>query len=252
MEDPADSAARARALQASAVYRRTLAQEQELPAFRAPDGTEVFLGPVAETGGDATWVPEFEGGHAPEEESLLTGIDHVNLTEPWQSFDEAVLFYSSVLGLTPSAGQEVPSLRGLVRSQVVRSASGGCRLALNVAPLSWDRTSGFPQHVAFATEDVVTVARRAVERGLVPLAIPDNYYEDLVARFDLSSAEVDVMAELGLLHDRDATGDFTHFYTATVGNVFFEVVQRRGGYDGYGAPNAGVRLAAQHRHATEA
>lgn len=243
VEDPAASAARARALHASAVYRRTLAQEQELPAFRAPDGTEVFLGPVAERG-EATWVPEFEGGHEPGG-PLLTGIDHVNLTESWQAFDEAVLFYTSVLGLTASGGQEVPSLRGLVRSQVIRSHAGGCRLALNVAPLAWDRGSGFPQHVAFATDDVFTVARRAVERGLAPLAIPANYYDDLVARFDLSSAEVDGMAQLGLLHDRDATGDFTHFYTATVGNVFFEVVQRRGGYDGYGAPNAGVRLAAQ-------
>ena len=36
-----------------------------------------------------------------------------------------------------------------------------------------------------------------------------------------------------------------HFYTATVGAVFFEVVQRSGGYDGYGAANAPVRLAAQ-------
>jgi 4-hydroxyphenylpyruvate dioxygenase len=36
-----------------------------------------------------------------------------------------------------------------------------------------------------------------------------------------------------------------HFYTATVGEVFFEVVQRHGGYDGYGAANAPVRLAAQ-------
>ena len=115
-----------------------------------------------------------------------------------------------------------------MRSQVVRSASGSCRLALNVAPLAWDASSGFPQHVAFSTDDVVAVARRAVERGLVPLAIPQNYYDDLVARFDLSEAEVETMAELGLLHDRDATGDFTHFYTATVGEVFFEVVQRRG------------------------
>ena len=29
-----------------------------------------------------------------------------------------------------------------------------------------------------------------------------------------------------------------HFYTATVGEVFFEMVQRRGGYDGCGAANA--------------
>jgi 4-hydroxyphenylpyruvate dioxygenase len=242
--DPTASAARARALQAPTVYRRTLANEQELPAFRAPDGTEVFLGSVSS--GDATWVPEFEGGQEPAT-PLLTGIDHINLAEPWQCFDEAVLFYSSVLGLTPSASQEIAAPNGLVRSQVVRSASGSCRLALNVAPLAWDQASGFPQHVAFSTDDVVAVARRAVDRGLVPLAIPTSYYDDLMARFDLTSAEVQAMAELGLLHDRDATGDFTHFYTATIGGVFFEVVQRRGGYDGYGAPNAGVRLAAQHR-----
>ena len=48
--------------------------------------------------------------------------------------------------------------------------------------------------------------------------------------------------------DEILSGDFTHFYTRTIGGVFFEVVQRRGSYEGYGAPNAGVRLAAQHRH----
>lgn len=245
VREPATSAARARELQAPTVYRRTLASEQELPAFRAPDGTEVFLGPVA-TASDASWVPEFEGGHDPAA-PLLTGIDHVNLAQPWQCFDEAVLFYSSVLGLHADASQEVPAPNGLVRSQVVRSTSGSCRIALNVAPLVWGPGADFPQHVAFSTDDVVAVARRAVERGLAPLAVPRNYYDDLVARFGLTASEVEQMAGLGLLHDRDATGDFTHFYTATVGGVFFEVVQRRGGYDGFGAPNAGVRLAAQHR-----
>ena len=243
--DPAASAARARALRAPAVYRRTLANEQELPAFRAPDGTEVFLGPPASSA-DAAWVPEFEGGQDGAA-ALLTGIDHVNLAAPWQCFDEAVLFYSSLLGLAAETSQEVPAPNGLVRSQVVRSASGSCRLALNVAPLAWD-ASGFPQHVAFSTDDVAAVARRAVDRGLVPLAIPQNYYDDLMARFDLAAPEVETMAALGLLHDRDASGDFTHFYTATIGGIFFEVVQRRGAYDGYGATDAGVRLAAQHRH----
>lgn len=241
--DPAASAARAAALQAPTVYRRTLANEQVLPAFRAPDGTEVFVGPA---GPEAPWVPEFEGGREPGT-PLLTGIDHVNLAEPWQCFDEAVLFYSSVLGLTPSVAQEVPAPNGLVRSQVVRTSSGSCRLALNVAPLAWDERAGFPQHVAFGTDDVVAVARRAVAGGLEPLAIPTNYYDDIAARFDLGADEVATLAELGLLYDRDASGDFTHFYTATIGGVFFEVVQRRDAYDGYGAPNAGVRLAAQHR-----
>ena len=54
------------------------------------------------------------------------------------------------------------------------------------------------------------------------------------------------MAELGLLHDRDDTGDFTHFYTATVGASSSRSSSARR-IRGYGAPNAGVRLAAQHR-----
>jgi 4-hydroxyphenylpyruvate dioxygenase len=36
-------------------------------------------------------------------------------------------------------------------------------------------------------------------------------------------------------------------HTATVGRVFFEIVQRTDGYAGYGAANAPVRLAAQRR-----
>ena len=53
------------------------------------------------------------------------------------------------------------------------------------------------------------------------------------------------MRDLGLLYDRDDAGFFMHLYTRTVGNVFLEVVERRGDYEGYGASNAPVRLAAQ-------
>ena len=45
--------------------------------------------------------------------------------------------------------------------------------------------------------------------------------------------------------DRDGGGEFLQLYTRSVGGVFLEVVERRGGYDGYGAPNAPIRLAAQ-------
>jgi 4-hydroxyphenylpyruvate dioxygenase len=242
--DPAASAARARLLEAPPVFRRTRASEQELAAFRAPDGTEIFLAAVAS--GDAAWVPEFEGGDVPSEASLLTSIDHVNLSHPWQSFDEAVLFYTSVLSLLPASSQEVAAPTGLVRSHVVRSDDGLVRLALNVAPPALDRRGGYPQHVAFSSQDTMAVARAARGRGLRPLPIPRNYYEDLAARFDLDPGVVAEIEDLGVLYDRDGEGDFLHFYTETVGGLFFEVVQRRGGYDGYGAPNAPVRLAAQH------
>jgi 4-hydroxyphenylpyruvate dioxygenase len=50
------------------------------------------------------------------------------------------------------------------------------------------------------------------------------------------------------MYDRDASGEFLHFYTHPIGTVFLEVVERRDGYAGYGALNAPVRLAAQYEH----
>ncbi len=62
-------------------------------------------------------------------------IDHVNLAQPWQHFDEAVLFYTSALALEPQPYAEVASPTGLVRSQVMLTRDRGVRLVLNLAPL---------------------------------------------------------------------------------------------------------------------
>lgn len=240
--DPAASAARAERLLAPPVHRRTYAGEERLAAFSSPDGTEVFLGRVPD-GPDATWTDEFLLGATATGPQLVTHVDHVNLVQPWQHYDEAVLFYSSVLGLAPQAPLDVAGPVGLVRSKVMRSTDGRIRLALNLLPAGL--VTALPQHVAFACDDIVAVAERARDRGLRFLPVPDNYYDDLDARFDLDPEFLSTLRALGLLYDRDAGGEFLHFYTATVGQVFFEVVERRGGYDGYGAPNAPVRLAAQ-------
>ncbi|HET6626928.1 MAG TPA: TIM barrel protein [Nocardioidaceae bacterium] len=243
--DTEASAARARRLNSPTVFRRVHGRERALPAFRAPDGTEVFLVDVPGEG-EAVWSDEFEGGEETRQDALLTTVDHVNLSHSWQYFDEAVLFYSSVLALSPGASQDVAAPTGLVRSQVVASDDGAVRLALNVAPLAYENPHGYPQHVAFSTGDTIEVARQARARGLRPLPVPANYYDDLIARFSLDPGLVGQMREVGVLYDRDGRGEFVHFYTQTVGGVFFEVVERRGGYDGYGAANAPVRLAAQH------
>ena len=42
-----------------------------------------------------------------------------------------------------------------------------------------------------------------------------------------------------------ASGEFLHFFTRTINGLFFEVLERRGGYDRYGEANAPARLAAQ-------
>ncbi|GAA1466389.1 bifunctional sugar phosphate isomerase/epimerase/4-hydroxyphenylpyruvate dioxygenase family protein [Microbacterium thalassium] len=238
VDDAAGAAERARALGAPAVFRRTYSGEQELRAVSAPDGTEVFWNDRAAEG---SWIPEFEGGVA-EPPALDGEIDHINIGSRWQDFDEAILFAHSVLSLHAEQAAEVPGPLGLVRSQVMRTADGVVRLPVNLAP----PTAPLPtRHIAVRCDDVFEVARRARERGMRFLPVPENYYDDLSARFRLDQDFLSRLRELDLFYDRDDSGEFIHFYTETVGTVFLEFLERRGAYDGYGAPNAPVRLAMQ-------
>jgi 4-hydroxyphenylpyruvate dioxygenase len=245
VENALTAVARAVQLKAIPVPRASQANEEVLLAVKAPDGTEVFLCQ------DSVWAEEFGSGTVAPSDGQAR-IDHINLAQPWQHYDEAVLFYSSVLALSPQPSQDVSSPTGLVRSQVMQAPDRSVRLALNLAPwVQADHVRGtvtdtFQEHIAIAVPDLVATARACRARNLPFLAIPENYYEDLDARYALDPEFLATLRELDLLYDRDSEGEFLHFYTATVGSVFFEVVQRIGGYDGFGAPNAPIRHAVQH------
>jgi 4-hydroxyphenylpyruvate dioxygenase len=264
--DPTAAARRAEALLAPVLPRIRGPQEADLAAVAAPDGTSVFFcrtGPDAGSDWRADFVPAeavpakavpAKAVPAKAEQpasSLLTGVDHVGLSQPFDHFDEASLFYRSVLGLEPAESLELAAPDGLVRSRALACGTGRLRIALNVSVLGTDdvgRQVPGPQHVAFATSDVVACARAVRSAGGELLPIPGNYYDDLLARTDLDERDVEAWAELGILYDRSPRGEFWHFYTPMVGRrLFFEVVQRGGGYDGYGAFNAPVRMAAQRR-----
>ena len=65
------------------------------------------------------------------------------------------------------------------------------------------------------------------------------------ATHDLPADLVGQMRQLSILYDRTGSGEFFHAYTrAFDGRFFFEIVERRN-YDGFGAVNATVRMAAQ-------
>ncbi|MEV8316511.1 TIM barrel protein [Streptomyces sp. NPDC059900] len=262
---PQGAARRAEAVLAPVVPRRRGPGDAPLDAVAAPDGTEVFFCRTGQSDhpswtGDFTAVPPRalpegpegpEGLKGPEEPDEPAGtvrrIDHIALTQPWHQFDEASLFHRGVLGLEADDSLDLADPYGLVRSRAVASPDGGVRIVLNVAPAP-DADGARLQHIALATDDIVGAARRLREQGADLLPISANYYDDLDARHALDPQRLAVLADLGILYDRDANGEFLHCYTATVGRVFFELVQRTGGYRGYGASNAAVRLAAQHLH----
>jgi 4-hydroxyphenylpyruvate dioxygenase len=233
-QDPDRSVARAAELLAPVVDRARGPDEADICAVRAPDGTSLFFCPP-----DAGWVADFIPEAHPGD-GQLTCIDHLALAQPFDTFDEAALFYRAVLALHVDGGEELASPDGLVRSRALDGE--GVRLALNV-PLLPDHGPAELQHVAFATPDVKAAVRRARAAGVPMLTIPANYYDDLEARLGFDTTE---LRELGLLYDREpGGGELLQAFTATRGRVFFELLERRGGYAGYGATNTPIRMVAQ-------
>jgi 3-dehydroshikimate dehydratase len=245
--DPAGSARRGERLLAPSLPRDRAPGEADLAAIAAPDGTSVFFchTDAADAG---SWISDFltAGPTGPGADEELTRIDHVALSQPFDYFDEAVLFYRSVLGLELEDGAELAAPEGLVRSRAARNADGSVRFALTVPVVGTGNSE--LQHVAFACDDAIATARAMRDRGVPLLAIPANYYEDLAARTELDPAFIERIRELGVLYDASDDGELLHFYTAMAGpGLFFEVLERRGGYQAYGAANSPVRMAAQRR-----
>jgi 4-hydroxyphenylpyruvate dioxygenase len=245
--DVALASRRADALRSRRIARDQEPGEETLDAIEAPDGTEFYFTPLAD---DAQWEDEFEFPASGSTDAGLLGVDHRALVQPWQRVDEAALFYRSILGLQIDAGQDLLSETGLVRSRALVSAARGIRIAVNVVPVHAIPNASFPNHIALSTADIFATTSLLLARGLELLEVSDNYYDDLGARFGLDAGQVARLREHRVLYDRDAKGAFFHAYTPAIGQVYFEIVQRDGGYDGYGAANASARLAAMRVETT--
>jgi 4-hydroxyphenylpyruvate dioxygenase len=173
-----------------------------------------------------------------------------------------LLFYASLLDLQKMPEQSVLDPGGVVKSLVVEDAGGALRLVLNASQSARTQSSRFldeafgsgVQHIAFATSDIFATVERLKANGVVLLEIPENYYDDLEAKTDLTDADIARLRTHDVLYERDAAGgEYLQIYTETFDDrFFFEIVERRGAYRGYGATNAQVRLTAQARRARPA
>ena len=224
--------------------------EYQMPALRAPDGG---LMPIVEQTYDPMqdFAPELTSGR----EAGVRAFDHIARAVPAGQFDSWVLYFRVLLGLEPQAAQDLTDPHGLVRSTALSDEYHGVRFPLSFSEsartvvaksLSTFAGAGVNQ-IAMSTDDIFATVAAMRARGARLLRIPASYYVELAVETDLSSEMIDRMREHEMLHAQDgAGGEFLHAYTETFQDrFFFEVVQRIGGYQGYGETNAPVRMAAQ-------
>ena len=122
-----------------------------------------------------------------------------------------LLFYTSLLDVRKTPQVDITDPGGIVRSQVVETADGTLRIALNASQSPRTQSSRFlneyfgsgVQHIAFATDDIVATAARLKANGVETLRIPENYYDDLEARVDLAGERLKMLKANNILYDKD-------------------------------------------------
>ncbi len=253
-EDAESALRRAVALGASQPVLPKAAQEATFPAINGTGKTIIRL-VEPDTG---IWQSDFnltdEKRH--NDGHLLNAIDHIAQTMSYDEMLSWTLFYTTIFEMQKWPLADVIDPDGLVKSQVVQSANKGTSLILNGSDGLRTRAADFissspgaaVQHIAFATDNIEQLAKALADAGGYILPQTSNYYQDVKARFDLDDAYIDFLKKQNILYDEDEKGVFLHFYCHLKHtNLFFEYVQRKGGYSGFGAANAPFRLSAQRR-----
>jgi 4-hydroxyphenylpyruvate dioxygenase len=231
--------------------------ELRIPAIRGVGGGVMhFIDDKTELA--KVWDIEFrpiDAADRPLDAGLLR-VNHLAQTMNYEEMLTWVLFYISIFETERTPTVDVVDPGGLIRSQAIENAAGTLRITLNGTESRKTLAGRFiaqgfgstVQHIAFLAADIFETAAALRKNGFRPLEISRNYYDDLEARFALEPAFSDRLRADGILYDRDGKGEFFQLYSPSYGDgFFFEIVERRGGYHGYGAANAQFRLAAQQR-----
>jgi 4-hydroxyphenylpyruvate dioxygenase len=254
VDDPAAARNRATALLSARFDPPVGPGEVVLPSVVAPGGSIIHFVDEA-LRDDGLFERDFVLDPAPAPATCgLERIDHVGMGLAPDRIDTWVLFCRAVLGLEAGDSLKLPDPYGLVRSFGMADAARRLRFVLNVPLSARSRVAQVVgasggagvQVVAFASDDIFASVKQLRAAGVPMVPVPDNYYDDLATRFDLRPELLERMREHGVLFDRTADGDYFHAGTQTFADRFyFEVVQRSGRYDGYGALNAPIRMAWQ-------
>ena len=250
---------RATALNCPRFDSRIGPHELKIPAIRSPDGSLIYFVP-AQLGSDGLYEIDFDLSPRPRLQGIdagLTSIDHVAIGLPVEALDTWILFYRAVLGMQPGDSLELSDPYGLIRSCGVASDNRSVRVVLNVSQSRSTLTArtvtshggASVHHIAFAAADIFATMEKLTANGARFVPISGNYYDDLLARFDLPPADVERMRRHNVLYERSEGGEYFHAYSEPfAGRFFFEIIQRTGDYDGYGALNAPARIASQVQH----
>jgi 4-hydroxyphenylpyruvate dioxygenase len=174
----------------------------------------------------------------------LLAIDHIVGNVEEGKMDEWVEFYRKVLGfeqLVSFDDKDISTEYSALMSKVMQGGKGRIKFPIN-EPAKGRRRSQIEeyidfyggagvQHIALATNDIVSSVRALRANDVSFLRVPKTYYDTLPDRVGKIDEDLDELAELGILVDRDDEGYMLQIFTKPVQDrptLFFEIIQREG------------------------
>jgi 4-hydroxyphenylpyruvate dioxygenase len=200
------------------------------------------------------FMPGFVATHphyAPPDVGLLY-VDHCVGNVELGKMNEWVEFYAHVMGfrnLLTFDDKTISTEYSSLMSKVMANGNDRIKFPIN-EPAKGKRKSQIDeyldfykgpgvQHMALATNDIIGTVTALKDRGVEFLSVPTTYYDDLQARVGKIDEDVESLAELGILIDRDPDGYLLQIFTKPVEDrptVFYEIIQRKGAKS-FGAGN---------------
>ena len=174
----------------------------------------------------------------------LKFIDHMVGNVDWNEMNKWCEFYAKVMGFAQIISfddKDISTEYTALMSKVMSNGNGRIKFPIN-EPAEGKKKSQIEeyiqfyngagvQHIAVATDDIVSTVSAMRDRGVEFLYVPENYYDDLLERVGEIDEDVEVLKQHGILIDRDDEGYLLQLFTKPVldrPTMFFEIIQRKG------------------------
>ena len=206
-----------------------------------------------------TFLPGFkkwESSYNPDAVGLKF-IDHMVGNVGWGQMNKWVKWYEDVMGFENFLSfddTQIHTEYSALMSKVMSNGNGRIKFPINEPAeglkksqieeyLDFYEGSGV-QHVAVATNDIISTVSEMRKRGVEFLSTPpEEYYKSVPIRLEEHNhkliEDIDKLKSLGIMIDADEEGYLLQIFTKPVEDrptLFFEIIQRMGAR-GFGAGN---------------
>ncbi|WP_190811095.1 4-hydroxyphenylpyruvate dioxygenase [Flagellimonas sp. S3867] len=246
-----------------ATYAYNAAMERGAKSYMEPQTEEDSTGKVVRSGiytyGETVhifverkdykgvFMPGFKKWETPDYNPSSVGlkfVDHMVGNVGWNRMNEWVHFYENVMGFVNILSfddDDISTEYTALMSKVMSNGNGRIKFPIN-EPAEGKKKSQVEeyldfyegegvQHIAVATDDIISTVRQLKSRGVEFLRVPDTYYDAVADRVGKIDEDIAPLRELGILVDRDDEGYLLQIFTRPVEprpTMFFEIIQRKG------------------------